>query len=289
MLAQQLVNGVVLGATYALIAIGYTLIFGILRVLHLAHGEVFVAGALAGLAAAVAGGGNLALALAASLAAAVAAGILVERVALRPLRAAGHLAPILSTLGVAIILQDLAVKAFGGEPIGFPEFAQPRTLRMGSLTVPGTHLLILALTVALVAGLHLLLRRTRLGRALRATAESPTLAALLGIRTRQVALWTIAVASALAGAAGLLVGLASNAVSPSAGFEVTLKGLVVMLFGGVGSVAGALLGGLVLGLAEVLSVAYLASSYRDAFSFLLLIAVLLVRPGGLFGARGEGA
>jgi branched-chain amino acid transport system permease protein len=289
MLAQQLVNGVVLGATYALIAIGYTLIFGILRVLHLAHGEVFVAGALAGVAVTAASGGSLALALAASVAAAVGAGILVERVALRPLRAAGHLAPILSTLGVAVIVQDLAVKAFGGEPIGFPEFAQPRVYKLGPLTVSGTHLAILAITALLVAGLHLLLRRTRLGRALRATAESPTLAALLGIRTRQVAFCTIVVASALAGAAGLLVGLATNVVLPSAGFEVTLKGLVVMLFGGVGSVAGALAGGIILGLAEVLSVAYLASSYRDAFAFLLLIAVLLVRPRGLFGARGEGA
>jgi branched-chain amino acid transport system permease protein len=288
MLAQQLVNGVVLGATYALIAIGYTLIFGILRVLHLAHGEVFVAGALAGLAVTVASGGSLALALAASVAAAVGAGILVERVALRPLRAAGHLAPILSTLGVAVIVQDLAVKAFGGEPIGFPEFAQPRMYKLGPLTVSGTHLAILAITALLVAGLHLLLRRTRLGRALRATAESPTLAALLGIRTRQMAFCTIVMASALAGAAGLLVGLATNVVLPSAGFEVTLKGLVVMLFGGVGSVAGALAGGIILGLAEVLSVAYLASSYRDAFAFLLLIAVLLVRPRGLFGARGEG-
>lgn len=288
MLAQQLVNGAVLGATYALIALGYTLIFGVLRVLHLAHGEVFVAGALAGLAVLGASRGSLALALAGSVAAGVAAGILVERVALRPLRAAGHLAPILSTLGAAIILQDLAVKAFGGEAIGFPEFAQPRAYQVGAITVSGTHLAILAITVALVAGLHLLLRRTRLGRALRATAESPPLAALLGIRTRQVALWTIAVASALAGAAGLLVGLASNVVSPSAGFEMTLKGLVVMLFGGVGSVTGALLGGIILGLAEVLSVAYLASTYRDAFAFLLLIAVLLLRPRGLFGLRSDG-
>lgn len=289
MLAQQLVNGIVLGATYALIAIGYTLIFGIVRVLHLAHGEVFVAGALAGLTLMAASEGNLPVALAGSVVAAVATGILVERVALRPLRAAGHLAPILSTLGAAIILQDLAVKIFGGEAIGFPESAQPRVYQVGPITVSGTHLVILGITVALVAGLHLLLRRTRLGRALRATAESPTLAALLGVRTRQMALWTIAVASALAGAAGLLVGLASNVVSPSAGFEVTLKGLVVMLFGGVGSVAGALLGGVILGLAEVLSVAYLASTYRDAFAFLLLIAVLLARPQGLFGTRSEGA
>ncbi len=289
MLAQQLVNGVVLGATYALLAIGYTLIFGILRVLHLAHGEVFVAGALAGLALMVASGGSLVLALAGSIAAAVAAGIVVERVALRPLRAAGHLAPILSTLGAAIILQDLAVKTFGGEPLGFPEFAQPRVYQVGPITVPGTHLAILAITVVLVAALHLLLRRTRVGRALRATAESPTLAALLGVRTRQMALWTIAVASALAGAAGLLVGLATNVVSPTAGFEVTLKGLVVMLFGGAGSVAGALVGGLILGLAEVLSVAYLASTYRDAFAFLLLIAVLLARPRGLFGIPSEDA
>ena len=288
MLAQQLVNGIVLGATYALIAIGYTLIFGIVRVLHLAHGEVFVAGALAGLSLMVASGGSLALALAGSLVAAVGVGVLVERVALRPLRAEGHFAPILSTLGAAIILQDLAVKAFGGEPLGFPEFAQPRVIHMGPIAVPETHLVILATTVVLVAALHLLLRRTRLGRALRATAESPTLAALLGIRARQMTLWTIAVASALAGVAGLLVGIANNVVSPSAGFEVTLKGLVVMLFGGVGSVAGALVGGVILGLAEVLSVAYLAPTYRDAFAFLLLIAVLLARPRGLFGIRTEG-
>lgn len=289
MFIQQMINGLVLGGTYALIAIGYTLIFGVLRVLHLAHGEVFMAGAFAGLLLMTLPKGGLALALAGSVGVAIVVGVAIQAVALMPLTRSGHpLAPVISTLGVGIILQDLAVKAFGAEQVGFPEVVQPRIYRLGPASVSDVHLFILGVCILLVGALQILLRRTRLGSALRASAESRTLASLLGVRVGRMATFTVVLASALAGAGGLLIGLANNAVSPFMGFEMTVKGLVVMVFGGVGSVPGALLGGLILGMAEVLSVAYLASTYRDAFAFLLLIAIILVRPQGLFGSEREG-
>lgn len=287
---QQVINGLVLGGTYALVAIGYTLIFGVLRVLHLAHGEVFMAGAFAGLLLMTLQRGGLALALAGSVGVGVGVGLAIQAVALNPLRRSENpLAPIISTLAVGIILQDLAIKAFGAEQVGFPEIVQPRIYRLGPTSVSDIDLFILAVCILLVGTLQFLLRRTRLGAALRASAESQTLSSLLGIRVGRMATFTVVLASALAGAGGLLIGLANNAVSPFMGFEMTVKGLVVMLFGGVGSVVGALLGGLILGMAEVLSVAYLASTYRDAFAFLLLIAIILARPQGLFGSEREGA
>ena len=285
MLLQQLVNGVMLGAVYALIAIGYTLIFGVLGMLHLAHGEVFMIGAFVGLMVATAYAGNVMLALAAAMVATGLLGVLIERVAFRPLRGAHHLAPLATTIGAGIALQETARWYFGPEQKGFPSTIAVTLWELGPLRVSSVQVFILAAALVLMAAVSVFLARTRAGRALRATAEDPTVAGLLGVNVSAVIVLVFFVASALAGAAGVLVGLAYNSVHPFIGVQMGIKGLVVMLLGGLGNVPGAMLGGLVLGILEVLGVAYFASSYRDAFAFGAVMLMMLLRPEGLLGLR----
>jgi branched-chain amino acid transport system permease protein len=274
-----------LGAVYALIAIGYTLVFGVLGMLHLAHGEVFMVGAFVGLVVSGATGGNVLAALAAAMVATGFLGVLIERVAFRPLVGAHHLAPLATTLGVGIALQEIARWWFGAEQRGFPSSLTATPWQFGPVRVSSVQLFILGAAVVLMAGVHLFLARTPAGRALRATAENPVAAGLLGVNVRGVVVLTFFVASMLAGAAGVLVGLAYSAVHPFIGVQMGIKGLVVMLLGGLGSVTGAMVGGVLLGVLEVLGVAYFASSYRDAFAFGAVMLVLLLRPEGLLGAR----
>jgi branched-chain amino acid transport system permease protein len=285
-LLQQVVNGVMLGSTYALIAIGYTLVFGVLHLVHLAHGEVFMIGAFIGLYVVLWTGGGVVPALVGALIGTALLGVLIELVAFRPIRARGghFLAPMISTIGVGIVLQEVATRLFGSELVGFPHRLEPVTFRLGPLTVTSLQLLILGVAVALMVALHVFVARTRLGMAMRATAENLLTARLLGINTTRIILLTFAIASALGGAAGVLVGLSFNAISPFMGIDMGVKGLAIMLIGGLGNIHGAMLGGMALGVIEVLSVAYLASSYRDAFAFAMMIAILLLRPQGLFGS-----
>jgi branched-chain amino acid transport system permease protein len=287
MLLAQLVNGVMLGSTYALIAIGYTLVFGVLHLVHLAHGEVFMIGAFIGLQVVLWAGMGATTALLAALIGTAGLGMLIELVAFRPIRSRGgmFLAPMISTIGVGIVLQEVATQLFGGEQVGFPHRMDATLYSVGPITVSSVQLAILAVALGLMAVLHLFIARTKAGMAMRATAESLVVARLLGIRTNRIILLTFAVASALGGAAGVLVGLQFNAISPFMGIDMGVKGLAIMLLGGLGNVHGAMVGGLILGVIEVLSVAYLASSYRDAFAFLVMIAVLLFRPQGLFGSK----
>lgn len=286
MLAQQLINGLMLGSTYSLIAIGYTLIFGVLHLVHLAHGEVFMIGAFAGLFVVMYfGTGTLSAILAAILVAAVV-GLLIEVLAIRPIRARqGHmLAPMISTIGVGIVLQELVTRSFGAEQVGFPSGMEGEPWHLGAVMVTPVQVTILTVSIVLMAGLHLFVTRTRMGMAMRATAESLVISHTLGIRSDRTILLTFAIASGLGGAAGVLVGLAFNAISPFMGIDMGIKGLAAMLLGGLGNIYGAMLGGLIIGVVEVVSVAYLESSYRDAFAFLIMIAVLLFRPRGIFGA-----
>jgi branched-chain amino acid transport system permease protein len=284
-LLQQLVNGVMLGAVYALIAIGYTLVFGVLGMLHLAHGEVFMIGAFVGLMVATAYAGNVMLALAAAMVVTGLLGVLIERVAFRPLRGAHHLAPLATTIGAGIALQETARWYFGPEQKGFPSTIAVTLWELGPLRVSSVQVFILAAALVLMAAVSVFLTRTRAGRAVRATAEDPTVAGLLGVNVSAVIVLVFFVASALAGAAGVLVGLAYNSVHPFIGVQMGIKGLVVMLLGGLGNVPGAMVGGLVLGILEVLGVAYFASSYRDAFAFGAVMLMMLLRPEGLLGLR----
>lgn len=291
MILQQLVNGIMLGGTYSLLALGYTLIFGILRLLHLAHGEVFMVGALIGLNLVLLGGVNIYAALLGGLVGAAIVGVLVERVAIRPLHREGQplplLAPLISTLGVGLILQDLAVKYYGGRQVRFPETIEIVTYHLGPVVVTSVQMVIILTSLLLMVALNLFLRGNLMGKAMRAVAENARTASLLGININRVILVTFAIASGLAGAAGVLVGLAYGAISPFMGVEIGLKGFAIIVIGGLGSIVGAMVAGLAIGLVEVLSVGYLASSYRDAFTFGFMVLVLLLRPQGLFGIEGR--
>lgn len=285
-LLEQLLNGVMLGAVYALIALGYTLIFGVLGLLHLAHGEVFMVGAFVGLVAVRAGGGIL-VALALAMLATGALGVLIELVAFRPLRGAHPLAPLATTIGVGIMLQETTRWWFGAEQQGFPPTLATQVWQVGPLRVSSVQTFILAAALVLMGALHVFLTRSGAGRAIRATAEDPRVASLLGVNVSAMVRLVFFVGSALAGAAGMLVGVAYNSVHPFIGVQMGIKGLVVMMLGGLGNVPGAMLGGLLLGVLEVLGAGYLASSYRDAFAFGALVLILLVRPEGLLGLRTQ--
>jgi branched-chain amino acid transport system permease protein len=291
MILQQLLNGIMLGGTYALLALGYTLIFGILRMLHIAHGEVFMVGALIGLNLVLLAGVNIYLALLGGLIGAALVGILVERVAIRPLRREGQplplLAPLISTLGVGLILQDLAVKYYGGRQVRFPETIEIVSYQLGPVVVTSVQVIIILTSLLLMVTLNLFLRGNVMGKAMRAVAENARTASLLGININRVILLTFAIASGLAGAAGVLVGLTYGAISPFMGVEIGLKGFAIIVIGGLGSIVGAMVAGLAIGLVEVLSVGYLVSLYRDAFTFGFMVLVLLLRPQGLFGVEGR--
>jgi len=286
MIYQQLINGLMLGASYALIAIGYTLIFGVLKLLYFAHGEVFMVGAFVGLVA-VRVTDSVLLAIAIAMLATGVLGVLVERVAFRPLRGAHHLAPLATTIGVGIVLQETTRWWFGAEQQGFPPTLAAAVWQLGPLRVSSVQAFMLVSAVVLMTALHLFLARTGAGRAIRATAEDPAVAGLLGVNVSAMIVLTFFVGSALAGAAGVLVGIAYNSVHPFIGVQMGIKGLVVMMLGGLGNVPGAVLGGLLLGILEVLGAGYLASSYRDAFAFGALVLILLVRPEGLLGLRTQ--
>jgi len=285
MIYQQLINGLMLGASYSLVAIGYTLIFGVLNLLYFAHGEVFMVGAFVGLYLVVYGGANIYVALAGAMIACGALGIVAFYVSVRPVPRDRPLAPLISTIGLTIVLQNLAVYIFGGQQVAFPETIRQELYRFGPVTVSSVQIFILAVAVAAMAGLWLFIGHSKLGRAIRATAENHETAALLGVDVNRVVLVTFAIGSGIAGIAGVLDGVKNSGISPFMGLGAAVKGLVVMLLGGLGNVVGAMVGGLMLGLIEILSAAYIGTTERDLFSFLILILILLYRPTGLFGTR----
>lgn len=286
MLVQQLINGLMLGASYALVAIGYTLIFGVLRLLHFAHGEVFMMGAFIGLHIVLYfAGANIYIAIAGACIATGLLGLIIAYVAVRPVSRDYPLAPLVSTIGVTIVLQNLAINLFGGEQVAFPETIETVLYRFGPVTISSVQIFILVVALASMAGLWLFIERTRTGRAIRAISESHETAALLGVNVDRTVLVTFLLASMLAGIAGVLDGVKNSAITPHMGLEVAVKALVVMLLGGLGNVPGAMVGGILLGMVEILTAAYLGTSVRDFFSFVILILILLYRPTGLFGTR----
>lgn len=289
LLLQQVVNGVMLGSTYSLIAIGYTLVFGVLHLVHLAHGEVFMIGAFVALQVVLLANGGVATAIPAAAVASATLGVLIYLVSIKPIMARkGHfLAPMISTIGVGLVLQELATRTFGGEQVGFPVQMESHVWQIGGITITSVQAVILAVSLGLMLALHLFVTMTRVGMAMRATAESMVISHTLGIRSDRIIILTFAIASGLAGVAGVLVGMSFNSISPYMGVDMGIKGLAAMLLGGLGNVYGAMIGGLVIGVVEVISVGYLSSSYRDAFAFFVIIAVLLFRPRGIFGSTAH--
>ncbi len=285
MLYQQLINGLMLGASYALIAIGYTLIFGVLNLLYFAHGEVFMVGAFAGLYLVLYGGANIYVAMLGAMAICALLGALAVYVSVRPVPKDRPLAPLISSIGLTIVLQNLAVYLLGGQQVAFPETIEPSLYTIGPVTVSSVQIFVLGVALTLMVLLWLLIERTKVGRAIRTVAESHETAALLGVDVNRVVLLTFMIGSGIAGIAGVLHGIKNSGISPFMGLGAAVKGLIVMLLGGLGNVPGAMVAGLLLGLIEILSAAYIGTTERDFFSFAILILILLYRPTGLFGTR----
>lgn len=286
---QQMVNGITLGSTYSLIALGYTLIFGVLNIVNMAHGEIFMFGAFVGLMVALHANVGLVGALVSAMAAGAVLGYLMEVLALRPLRRrkVSELAPLISTIGVSIFLESLALRLFGAEAQSFPSVSSTQVFDIAGVKISMVQILILAISCGLMVVLKFWLEKTQLGKSIRATSENIETANLLGIDTKKIIILTVMLASALGGGAGVLVGLAFNAIEPTMGVTMGFKGLAVLILGGLGNITGAMVGGLMLGVAEVFSVAYGASSYRDAVAFGMIILLLFLRPEGLFGSKEQ--
>lgn len=285
---QQIVNGVFLGSIYALFAMGYTLVFGVLDLLNLAHQAVFMLGAFIGWWLAITLGWSLWVAVVGAVAAGAVLGLLVERIAFAPLRSRPdtHFSGLISSIALAIILVALGLGVFGPDTRRFPPDAFPGgRFELAGATISVLQVFVLVTAVAMMLGLNWLVRSSRLGRAMRAVAEDPGAARILGVNVERVTMVTFMLSSALGAAAGILFALAFNTIRVEMGLAIELKGLAVIIVGGMGSLPGAMLGGLALGLAEVFAVARIGSGWRDAVAFTLLFGILLLRPQGLLGRK----
>jgi len=289
-LLQHLVNGVSLGTIYALIALGYTMVYGVLKLINFAHSDVFMVGAYVGLFSAkflnaVEEQSYLkALAvLAVSMAACAVLGVVIERLAYRPLRHRPRLTSLITAIGVSFFLENGAQLVWSPDPRPFPRILEKHTYLLGDTAISNMQVLSFVVAVVLMGALQYLVFRTRFGLAMRAVSFEPSIAALMGVPVDRVISLTFAVGSALAASAAILFGLQYPRVEPFMGLMLGLKAFVAAVLGGIGNVPGSMVGGLVLGLAEEFVAGYGLSSYRDAVAFAILIAILIFRPEGIFG------
>ena len=287
MFLQQLVNGLTLGAVYTLVALSFSLVMGILGVLNLAIAELFMLGAYLGFAAIMAQL-PLPLAIISGIAGASAVAAVIEKIGYQPLRNAPVVTPMLSTLGFSIILQNIATNIWGSDPLQLPDGLLDTRISFASASVSVMQILVLGSTGLLVAALAFFVQRTPMGRALRAVAENRDVARLLGVSASRITLLAFMLSGGLAGAAGALIGLHYAAVTPYIGVEVGLKGIAVMVIGGTTRIWGALFAGPLIGIAEVMTIAYGGSQMRDFVVYGLMILILLLRPQGILGgSRAE--
>ncbi|MCY0388763.1 branched-chain amino acid ABC transporter permease [Robbsia sp. Bb-Pol-6] len=306
---QQLINGLVLGSIYAIIALGYTMVYGILGIINFAHGDVLMIGAMVALSAInvlhthFPGLGSVAtLVIALGIAAVVCAltGYTIERVAYRPLRNAPRLAPLITAIGVSILLQTVAMMIWGRNPLMFPQLlpTDPLNVVKATDTTPGavisvTEIIIVVVAFVTMGGLLLLVHKTRLGRAMRATAENRNVAGLMGVNPNFVISATFMIGSALAALAGVMIASEYGNAHFYMGFLPGIKAFTAAVLGGIGNLGGAMVGGILLGLIEQLGAGYIGgltggvfgSNYQDVFAFIVLIIVLVFRPSGLLGER----
>jgi branched-chain amino acid transport system permease protein len=290
-IAQQIVNGLILGSMYALVAIGFSMIYGIVRLINFAHGDIVMIGAFVTLGLLQAAGAPLPIVAAAVLASGALMGILIEKAAFRPMRGAPQVTGFIASLAVSIMLQNLGVLLLSAQPrnFSFPDYLQG-LIQVGAVSFRVIDAVITLCAVFLMCALLFLVHRTKLGMAMRATAENLDAARLMGIDINRTIMSAFALGSALAGVAGLMWGGKFGQIDPLLGYVPGLKSFVAAVIGGVGSIPGAILGGYILGLAEVLFVGLLPpiySAFRDAFVFSTLILLLLLMPNGLLGAGTE--
>jgi branched-chain amino acid transport system permease protein len=289
-LLQQLVNGLSLGAIYALIALGYTMVYGVLRLINFAHGDVYMLGAFAGyylatileLDAHPSILGAIAVTLGA-MAACAAIGVLIERLAYRPVRHHSRLTSLITAIGVSLLLEYGGQVVFGATPRFFPQMIRSETYTIGGAQITNQSLLIIVVAVLVMFGLQYIVHRTKIGKAMRATSYNLAVAKLMGINTDRIIAFTFALGSALAAVGGVMVALAIPRIDPLMGLMTGLKAFVAAVLGGIGNIPGAMLGGLLIGLMETWLSATAYSTYRDAVAFAVLILILLFRPAGIMG------
>jgi branched-chain amino acid transport system permease protein len=297
---QQIINGLVLGSVYALVALGYTMVYGIINLINFAHGEVLMVGALTSwsVVSALEGAGlpgwaMLLISLLAAIAVCCLLNFCIEKIAYRPLRSAPRLAPLITAMGMSLLLQTLAMIVWKPSYKAYPSLLPTQVFDVGGAVINSVQILILVTTAIVLVGLMYLVNKTKLGRAMRATAENPQVASLMGVRPDAVISATFIIGAALAALAGVMYAANYGSLHHSMGFLPGLKAFTAAVFGGIGNLGGAMLGGVLLGLIESLGAGYigkltgglLGSNYQDIFAFIVLILVLTLRPQGLLGER----
>ena len=299
---QQIINGLVLGSMYALVALGYTMVYGVLNLINFAHGDVLMIGAMAGLTILnllnvyvpdLPGYAMLLIAILGAIPVCMLVNVIIERVAYRKLRNAPRLAPLITAIGVSYLLQTLAMVVWGRSPLPFPQLLSTEPVAIGGAVISQTQILLLVLATLAMLGLAWLVEKTKMGRAMRAVAENPRVAGLMGIDSNKVIIATFAIGAALAAVAGVMWGANYSSVQFAMGFLPGLKAFSAAVLGGIGNIYGAMIGGIVLGLIEALGAGYigdftggfLGSHYQDIFAFVVLIIVLTIRPSGIMGER----
>ncbi len=291
-LLQQIVNGLVVGSVYALVALGYTMVYGILQLINFAHGEIVMIGALVALvvtkaltAAGIPPVLALLLAILAAMIVCAIVGVSIERIAYRPLRSAPRLAPLITAIGVSIFLQQVAILVFGRNYFTFPEIIPKSPINIGPITVTANEIVILITSVSLMAGLLWLVNKTKIGTAMRATAEDQKVAGLMGIDINKIIAITFAIGSGLGAVAGVMVASNYGQAHYYMGFMLGLKAFTAAVMGGIGNLWGAVAGGLILGLVENVGLIFVRGDYKDIFAFVVLVLVLIFRPQGLIGEK----
>ena len=301
-LIQQIINGLVLGSMYALVALGYTMVYGVLNLINFAHGDVLMVGAMAGLsilkllqvvAPGLPGIAMLLIAIIGAIPVCIAVNVLIERIAYRRLRNAPRLAPLITAIGVSILVQTFAMMIWGRSPVSFPPIMPTVPVQIGGAVISQIQILLLVLATIAMIGLVLLVEKTKMGRAMRATAENPRVAGLMGVDSNKVIVATFAIGAALAAIAGVMWTANYSSAQFAMGFVPGLKAFSAAVLGGIGNIYGAMVGGILLGLIESLGAGYigdftggiLGSQYQDIFAFIVLIIVLTLRPSGIMGER----
>jgi branched-chain amino acid transport system permease protein len=293
MFLQQLVNGLTLGSVYALIALGYSMVYGILELINFAHGEIYMLGAYLGIiffgffTAIKLTAWNLPFALILTFILSIifcsAYGFTIEKIAYKPLRNAPRLSPLISAIGVSIFLQNYMMLTQGATDKVFPHLFGIQGVQFLSVTMTYLQIFIILISIILMIGLRFFVRKTRIGKAMRAVAQDKTMASLVGINIDTIISLTFIIGSGLAAVAGLMVAMYYGVVNYSIGYIAGIKAFTAAVLGGIGSIRGAMFGGIILGLVESLGSSYISSEYKDAYAFIILIIILLVKPGGLFG------
>ena len=280
---QQLVNGLILGSVYALLALGYTMVYGIIKLINFAHGDVYMMGAFVGYYLISTFHMNFFVALILTMIITAAIGVIIEFLAYRPLRNSTRIAALITAIGVSFFLEYGMVYLVGAEARAFPQAMQTVKYDLGPISVTNIQLIILVVSILLMLTLNFIVKKTKMGKAMRAVSVDSDAAQLMGINVNSTISFTFALGSAMAGAAGVLIGLYYNTMNPLMGMAPGIKASVAAVLGGIGIIPGAAVGGFIIGMLETLSTAIGLSSYKDAVVYAILIVILLVRPAGILG------